>query len=82
MQQVVIPDILFSLAFPEISLAILIGIVLIFDLFVSPEKKSLVGAVSLIGIVVVLYFTLTQWNIGPKTTFSDFYIVDNFSVFL
>ncbi|MED5578845.1 MAG: NADH-quinone oxidoreductase subunit N [Nitrospinota bacterium] len=82
MQQVVIPEILFSLAAPEISLAILIGIVLIFDLFVSLEKKSLVGSVSFIGIVVVLYFTLSQWDVGPKSTFSDFYIVDNFSVFL
>lgn len=82
MQQVVIPEILFSLAAPEISLAILIGIVIIFDLFVSLEKKSLVGSVSFIGIVVVLYFTLSQWDVGPKSTFSDFYIVDNFSVFL
>lgn len=82
MQQVVIPEILFSLAAPEISLAILIGIVIIFDLFVSLEKKSLVGSVSFIGIVIVLYFTLSQWDVGPKSTFSDFYIVDNFSVFL
>ena len=82
MQQVVIPEILFSLAAPEISLAILIGIVIIFDLFVSLEKKSLVGSVSFIGIIIVLYFTLSQWDVGPKSTFSDFYIVDNFSVFL
>lgn len=80
--EVVIPDIALSLALPEIGLAILICAVLILDLFVSLENKSRVGVVAFVGVVILGLVAFGQWGEGARTTFNDFYVVDNLSVFV
>ncbi|MFQ5693879.1 MAG: NADH-quinone oxidoreductase subunit N, partial [Nitrospinota bacterium] len=66
---------------PEIGLAILIGVVLVADMYISLENKAAVGVLSLIGVIVLAVVSLAQWNGASGTTFSGFYVVDNFSVF-
>ncbi|MCY3823679.1 MAG: NADH-quinone oxidoreductase subunit N [Nitrospinae bacterium] len=82
MLEVVIPDIALSLALPEIGLAILVCAVLILDLFVSIENKSRVGVVAFVGVVILALVAFGQWGGGARTTFNDFYVVDNLSVFV
>ncbi len=79
---IVFPEISFWLAAPEIGLAILIGIVLIADLFTPLENKAAIGILSFIGVVLLAFLSLSQWGGGAQTTFSGFYVVDNFSVFV
>ena len=79
---VVIPDIALSLAAPEIGLVILICVVLIADMFTSMENKSLIGALSFAGVIILEFVVLTGWNVGAQTTFSGFYVADNLSVFI
>jgi NADH-quinone oxidoreductase subunit N len=79
---IVFPEISFWLAAPEIGLAVLIGIVLIADLFTPLENKAAMGILSLIGVVLLTFLSLSQWGEGAQTTFSGFYVVDNFSVFV
>ncbi len=79
---VVFPDVSLSLAAPEIGLAILICAVLIADMFTSLENKAAMGVLSLLGVAVLAVVSLSQWDGGARTTFSDFYVVDNFSVFI
>ena len=80
--EVVIPDIALSLALPEIGLAILVCAVLILYLFVSIENKSRVGVVAFVGVVILGLIAFGQWGEGARTTFNDFYVVDNLSVFV
>ncbi|MEE9276405.1 MAG: NADH-quinone oxidoreductase subunit N [bacterium] len=80
--KVVIPDVNLSLASPEIGLVILICAVIIADMFVSRENKAGLGVLSLIGVLVLAAVSLSQWNEGVRTTFSGFYVADNFSVFV
>ena len=79
---VVIPDIALSLAATEIGLVILICAVLVADTFTSVENKSLMGAFSFFGVVVLGFVALSGWGGGVRTTFSGFYVLDNLSVFV
>ncbi|MDA1000368.1 MAG: NADH-quinone oxidoreductase subunit N [bacterium] len=79
---IVIPDISLSLAAPEIGMVILICAVLVTDFFVSLENKALLGVISFAGVVVLALVTFSQWGEGARTTFSGFYVADNFSIFI
>jgi len=78
---IAIPDVSLAIAAPEVGMAILVCTVLIVDLFVPLERKAEVGMLSLAGVVILGIMTLSQWNEGVRTTFSGFYVSDNFSVF-
>ncbi|MFP6870760.1 MAG: NADH-quinone oxidoreductase subunit N [Nitrospinota bacterium] len=79
---IVIPDISLAIASPEVGMVVLICTVLIADMFISLENKAAVGMISLAGVVILGVMTLSQWNEGVRTTFSGFYVADNFSVFV
>ena len=55
---------------------------LILDLFVPLENKSRVGVVAFAGVVILALIAFGQWGEGVRTTFNDFYVVDNLSVFV
>ncbi len=78
----VIPDISLSTAAPEVGLAILICVVVVADLFTSMENKAGMGILSLLGVAILGLIVLSQWGGGVRTTFSGFYIADNFSSFV
>ncbi len=78
----VIPDISLSIAAPEVGLAILICVVVIADLFTSMENKAGMGVLSLAGVAILALIVLFQWGGGAQTTFSGFYIADDFSSFV
>ncbi|MEE9240173.1 MAG: NADH-quinone oxidoreductase subunit N [bacterium] len=79
--QVIIPDISFSLAAPEIGMAILVCLILVADMFTRVEDKAGVGVLSFGGVVIIGLVTLYQWTGSVQTTFSGFYVSDNFGVF-
>lgn len=80
--EVVIPDVSFSLAAPEIGLAALICLTLILDLFTPLERKERVGVFALVGVAALALVVLGQWGGGARTTFNGFYVADNLSAFV
>ncbi len=74
-----IPNI--SAIVPEILATALACFLLIFDLFVPKEKKSIVGIAALIGCIVVGVVTFGYIN-KHVVTFSGMFVLDSFSVIL
>lgn len=79
---IVIPDISLAIAAPEVGLAILLCVVLIADLFTPLENKAAIGILSFVGVLILGAVAMSQWGEGVRTTFSGFYVADNFSVFV
>ena len=71
-----------ALVGPEILMTVLACGLLLVDLFISEERKRLVGYMALAGVVVVGIVTATYW-IGldhAATTFSGAFVMDRFAV--
>ena len=79
---IVIPDISLAVAAPEVGLVILLCVVLISDLFTPLENKAAIGVLSFVGVLIIGMISISQWGEGVRTTFSGFYVADNFSVFV
>ena len=63
---------------PEISLCALAVAVILLDLFV--ERKWIVGAVSIVGLIVPAVFSIVLWGTN-ETSFGGALVIDHFSVF-
>jgi len=63
---------------PEISLCALAVAVILLDLFV--ERKWIVGAVSIVGLIVPAIFSIALWGTN-ETSFGGALVIDHFSVF-
>jgi NADH-quinone oxidoreductase subunit N len=68
-----------NLLTPELSLAVFAIAVVIADLFL--ERKGILAALSVAGLVVSLGFTLALWGGEPGTTFGGMLVVDEFALF-
>ena len=68
---------------PEITLAVVAVLVILLDLFV--RQKAVLRGVSIIGLLVVIGYSLAMWNgMGdelPAYIFNNMLAVDNFSLF-
>ena len=66
---------------PEIILAGFAVLVILLDLFV--ERKGWLAAVSILGILVAIGFSVSLWGepAGSQTAFNNMLAVDNFAVF-
>ena len=64
---------------PEISMALLAGIIIILDLIF--RNKKLLPIVGLIGLLVPLYCSISLSNSTPDVGFSSALSVDQFSLF-
>ncbi|MBI4302083.1 MAG: NADH-quinone oxidoreductase subunit N, partial [Chloroflexi bacterium] len=63
---------------PELSLAVLAGIVVLLDLVVA--RKDILAGVSLVGLLVPAAFALALWG-KQATSFNNILIVDDFGLF-
>lgn len=71
----------FSTVFPLTFLVVWASVLLLVDLFIPKERKSLTVALSALGLALTLGFTLAQ--IGQElTSFNGMVILDGFSVFV
>ena len=64
---------------PEISMALLAGVIIVLDLI--SKNKKLLPIVGLIGLLVPLYFSISLSNSTPNVGFSSALSVDEFSLF-
>jgi len=65
---------------PEISMALLAGVIIILDLIF--KNKKLLPIVGFIGLLVPLFFSISLTNADPNNTgFYSALIVDKFSLF-
>ena len=64
---------------PELSLAGTAIAVILLDLFV--ERKGLLTAVSIIGLLVSAAFTIANWGTNPQAIFNNMLAVDHFALF-
>lgn len=79
------PDINLNVLAPFIIVAGWGILLMIIDLFVSDEKKQWATGLAVVGMVIALIVTLTQWNNGGVTFIADdmpMVVVDNFAVFI
>jgi NADH-quinone oxidoreductase subunit N len=65
---------------PELILSGTIVVVLIVDVFLSPQRKWLAMPLSMVGVVATLIAELTLLGSLPRTTFGGTFVVDNFAV--
>jgi len=68
-----------ELFIPELSLAAFAIVVILLDLFT--QRKGLLVAVSLAGLVVSAGFTIAMWGGGSQAIFNNMLAVDNFALF-
>ncbi|MFQ5827411.1 MAG: NADH-quinone oxidoreductase subunit N, partial [Dehalococcoidia bacterium] len=68
-----------NLLTPELSLAVFAMAVIIADLFL--ERKGILAALSVAGLVVAVGFTLALWGGEPGTAFGGMLVVDEFALF-
>ena len=68
-----------ELFIPELSLAAFAIVVILLDLFT--QRKGLLVAVSLVGLVVSAGFTIAMWGGGSQAIFNNMLAVDNFALF-
>ena len=64
---------------PEISMALLAGLIIVLDLIF--RNKKILPIVGLIGLLVPLYFSINLSNSTPDVGFSSALSVDQFSLF-
>ena len=68
-----------ELFIPELSLVAFAIVVILLDLFI--QRKGLLVAVSLVGLVVSAGFTIAMWGGGSQAIFNNMLAVDNFALF-
>lgn len=68
-------------AMPEIVVAVLAMLMLIFDSVLREKQKAELTWLALLGFVVALGLNLYQWGGGRIFAYSDAMVVDNFTVF-
>jgi len=68
-----------ELFIPELSLVAFAIVVILLDLFT--QRKGLLVAVSLVGLVVSAGFTIAMWGGGSQAIFNNMLAVDNFALF-
>ncbi|ACF15004.1 proton-translocating NADH-quinone oxidoreductase, chain N [Chloroherpeton thalassium ATCC 35110] len=66
---------------PEIFLSGLFLLVVTIDLFRIPSKRTIIPAVSVIGLIISGYFVYLQHAIPPDEFFLGMYAVDPFAIF-
>jgi len=66
---------------PEIFLSALFLLVVAIDLFRIPNKRMVIAAVSVVGLVISGYFVYLQHAIPPDEFFLGMYAVDPFAIF-
>ena len=71
------PDFNLLLLAPEASIAVLVMVVIVVDLFVV--KKRVVAAVAAIGLAVPLFFTIILFN-NQGTAYADTLVIDTFAL--
>ena len=79
------PDINLYVLAPFIIVAGWAILLMVVDLFVSDEKKQWATGLTVVGMVIALVVTITQWNNGGVTFIADgtpMVVVDNFAVFI
>lgn len=67
-----------TLLYPELVIAITLGLVLVVDLFVAEKRRAIGFWISLIGCVVALGFVIMQRGFS-LSTFNGGYVVNDFS---
>ncbi|NHZ71727.1 MAG: NADH-quinone oxidoreductase subunit NuoN [Aquificales bacterium] len=79
------PDINWYVLAPFIIVAGWGMLLMVIDLFVSDEKKQWATGLTVVGLLLALVVTVTQWNNGGVTFMADgnpMVVVDNFAVFI
>lgn len=64
---------------PELSLAGFAVIVILLDFFI--QRKSVLAAISIVGLIVAAIFTVAMWGGGSQTIFNNMLAVDSFALF-
>jgi NADH-quinone oxidoreductase subunit N len=68
-----------GLVIPELTLVVFAIIVILLDLFV--QRKGVLLAVSIIGLVIAAAVTISMWGISSRTIFDNVVAVDSFALF-
>jgi NADH-quinone oxidoreductase subunit N len=71
----------FTTVFPLILLVIWASVLLLIDLFIPKDRKSITALLSALGLAVALGFTLTQMG-QELTGFQGMVVLDGFSIFV
>ncbi len=64
---------------PELSVAILAAVVITVDLMA--RNKRILPIITLVGLLVPLYFSIQLWDVGREQAFSGTFQVDGFGLF-
>ena len=82
MPPIVAPVINLKVILPELVMVITALVVLLFDLVLSKDKKSLLGYLSLLGLAISLIVSISMWKGGISTyAFNMMIVVDRFTLF-
>lgn len=65
---------------PELALTATAILVLLVDLVLKGQAKQLVNPISAVGTVVALGFTVSMWGDGPRATFGETFVVNQYAV--
>lgn len=76
-----IPDLNFGIIAPALVVAITALLVLLGELFTSPDRKRWLGYFSLVGLLVAAGATIGLWG-ARATAFGGMVVADNFGLFL
>ncbi|MCK5423122.1 MAG: NADH-quinone oxidoreductase subunit N, partial [Deltaproteobacteria bacterium] len=81
MPPIVAPVINLKVILPELVMVITALVVLLFDLVLSKDKKSLLGYLSLLGLAISLIVSIGMWKEGISTyAFNMMIVVDRFTL--
>ena len=75
-----IPPIDMTAILPEVTIALVGLIVLVVDLLLKPGRKTALSAISLVGLLVAMYFAVNQWD-RNETAFNGMVAVDPYAQF-
>ncbi len=67
--------------YPELVLGITILVVIIADLVTSLDKKLVNPLLSIIGLIISIYFSIQLLDIPDRMIFGNMLIIDKFSIF-
>ena len=80
MENIVIPAINLAVIAPEVILSLFAMALLLINVFVKGESKAYLGYLSIAGIAVALFSTVSGWGC-PAEGFSGTVVQDNFGIF-
>ncbi|MBI4831593.1 MAG: NADH-quinone oxidoreductase subunit N, partial [Candidatus Lindowbacteria bacterium] len=75
-----IPAIDLVAVYPELIVTVVGLLVLVVDIFIKPERKTVLAVIALVGLTFALLATMANWY-RNETAFSDMVAVDTFAQF-